>query len=532
MVESQRIKVSSQRYNQSGSDLLAVCESHLPVKFLFDGTGQQDCCGEIIGSDFTGAIDSSVGNSVGRLVMFESKSTDSSGELKEIELRFADDSAVPFPFRARVLKGKVAAGFIPLEPAGGEKVLATVESKPVWTVSNTGGKVTFRTGFALPVLRPDKGLRDILNGERFFELLPLLHFIRTVAGGDAFVRPVLRACFMIDDPNLHRPTYGNVNYDEMARRAARGNYHVSFATVPLDSWFSSRATAQIFQQNSKYLSLLIHGNNHTHKELGGSYTHDERVTLLTQAISRIERLERKAKLPVSRVMAPPHGACSDDMLHDMPGCGCESATISHGSLRSFNNAKPWTRALGYLPSEIIRGCPVMPRWGFPGISKHPVLLACYLNQPRVLMGHHQDLKAGLESLDELADFINSLGVVEWSDMTQISRGNYLCQVTGNVLKVKPFARKLDLTIPGGVTNLHVEEEPRLGEAKWQISAGGRSVSEFTSNQQIPLSPGAGEKVAIALKLDGFVQKPNKYRRVQPWAIMRRLLTEGRDRFVD
>src|ERR1019366_8149913 len=111
-----------------------------------------------------------------------------------------------------------------------------------------------------------------------------------------------------------------------------------------------------------------------------------------QAIHRIERLERAAGCEISRVMAAPHGACSDAMLQEMPGCGFESAAISHGSLRAHNKGKPWARSLGYLPSEIIQGCPVLPRWGMTGNTYNTILLAAYLGQPMILRGHHADLR--------------------------------------------------------------------------------------------------------------------------------------------
>src|SRR5262245_19147313 len=120
--------------------------------------------------------------------------------------------------------------------------------------------------------------------------------------------------------------------------------------------------AEIFRRNSRRLSFCVHGNNHTKRELAQPYSDGERVSLLQQAIRRIETLERKAGVEVSRVMVPPHGACSHEMLEELPQRGFESACISHGSLRAHNRQRPWVRQLGYLPSEMIRNCPVLPRW--------------------------------------------------------------------------------------------------------------------------------------------------------------------------
>ena len=79
-------------------------------------------------------------------------------------------------------------------------------------------------------------MRDLLRPGRFLELLPLAHFLQMVT--DA-VPTELRACFVIDDPNLHALRYGHISYPALAQHAEEHGYHAAMAMIPLDAWFAS-----------------------------------------------------------------------------------------------------------------------------------------------------------------------------------------------------------------------------------------------------------------------------------------------------
>jgi hypothetical protein len=336
---------------------------------------------------------------------------------------------------------------------------------------------------------------------------------------------------MFDDPNLHWRRYGYVDFKQIAANAAKENYHVSFATIPLDSWFTHKQTAALFRTNSRYLSLVIHGNNHTRKELARNYTKPERLYLLNQAIRRIERLERSAALTVCRVMVPPHGACSEEMLGELPACGFEAACLSHGSLRAHNATKPWIRSLGYLPSERIQNCPVLPRWGLSGSTTNAILLAAFLGQPLVLRGHQRDMKDGVELLNQHARHINSLGPVLWSNMTGVSRNNFLWRMEGDTCRLKPLSRNVEFQMPTGASQLLVESSSDGLAETWRVVDGG-SQAELTvlSGQRVSLPNAANAKISVRV----VSAQPDRVGRISnPLVIpfFRRLLTEGRDRFL-
>ena len=58
---------------------------------------------------------------------------------------------------------------------------------------------------------------------------------------------------MLDDPNLHWPTYGFLDYAALVGSAKKHNYHVAIATIPLDGWFVHSAVGQLFRENTAHL---------------------------------------------------------------------------------------------------------------------------------------------------------------------------------------------------------------------------------------------------------------------------------------
>jgi hypothetical protein len=513
--------------------LLSIVESLLPVSFsLSAGHGPDAMLSEVVmqcESNRAGNIESTTEL---RVAVNEWRRSSREIELVEVKVIFADDADVPFPFRGRTVRTKVSAEFKDLSVGENEKVMATADGRTVWVVSVDGLRKRYRSGFGLPIVAANENLRNVLNGHRFLEILPFLHFLRQISESESYEGPALRACFIFDDPNLHWPRYGFVDYSEIANRAASVGYHVSFATIPFDTWFTHKATAEIFRRRPEQISLLIHGNDHTFRECVRRRGKAQRVYMLSQAIHRIARFETVTGLKVSRVMAPPHGACSDDVLEELPKCGFEAATISHGSLRAHNSKRAWTKTLGYLPSELVRGCPVLPRWGVFGNTACTILLAAYLRQPMILMAHQQDLRDGIELLDERARFINSLGPVWWSNMTDLSRASYQWRVAGTTMKIRPLSWKIVVRLARESNSFVIEDPGGFEWRSWKISG---------------LIPGApfhvrsGESVLVPEGFDGalcaeavvdssdFSGSDSVSFGLPVWAACRRLLTESRDR---
>jgi hypothetical protein len=530
MPSSFQIYVHAEAENSAWMDLAPIIECLLPVKFNFLGQRSALIAGEIIHDlDAAGLPSIAAHKSVSILKVPLSKKMALDSDLADITVKFSDDSDVPFPFRGRLLHVKIAEAPEILSPSSDEKILASCDAGPIWTSTTTGGLKCFRSAFAIPAIPNDGTLHDVFHPGRFFEMLPLFHFIHEVCKSSLYEGPPLRACFIFDDPNLHWPRYGFVDFQQIATHATKENYHVSFATIPLDAWFVHSGTAGLFRKNTGRLSLAAHGNNHTHWELARDVPNSTRTSLLNQAVHRIECLDRKAGLSVSRVMVPPHGACSEAMLKELPRCGFEAACISHGSLGFHNKGRFWTKRLGYATSELIEGCSVLPRWGMVGNTTNTILLAAFLRQPIILRGHHQDLKGGVELLDDLARFINSLGSVLWLNMAEMSRINYMQRREGNTLRVKPLAKKVNIQISKTITQLVIENPELQSWDEWRILGMSGTELNVKVGDLIAVSDRLNHVISLEAICESSVSSKNNSTCPAVWAFLRRLLTEGRDR---
>ena len=433
-------------------------------------------------------------------------------------------------FRGRTLFGTVMDRAYPLEVEPGDEVLARIDRDVLWVRRTEGTSDLHLVAIGPPAL-PDKDyLFQYLQSDCWVKLLPILNFLRVISGWEP---PPVRACFMFDDPNLHWKGYGYIKYDLLAQHAREHHYHVSFAMVPLDAWFTHHRTAALFRENKHLLSLLVHGNNHTHKELAISYSEQRRCALVAQALMRIERFERVSGLEVSRVMATPHHACTDEMAGTLVRMGFEAACISRAFMMENNGDKAWPDTIGLNPVEFLAGSlPVIPRFNFGLSSPRRILLAAFFGQAIVPVGHHEDLADGMDLLKKLADLINATVDVQWTDMMSIARSNFCSRRDGKVLRLKLFSRHIRLTVPADITEICVERpwlKAHNAEAlSWRQGQSRVQASSLYQAEPIPTHPGADVEIC-SIHPDLVDPRKLPLHRTPLWMVGRRQLCEGRDR---
>ncbi len=444
----------------------------------------------------------------------------------EIELTSAVDLAECL--RGRTLPHEPFEHVARLEEQVEDKVLARHGNEILWIRSGRGNHSLDLAAVSPPCLRDDEYLFQYFESENWLRLLPLLHFCRELSG---WIFPPIRACFMFDDPNLHWSSYGYIDFAELAAHARANNYHVSFATIPLDRWYVHRGTAALFRENAKWLSLCAHGNNHLYFELTETKKTSEQNALAAQAMRRISELEASTGLKVSRVMTAPHGACSQTMASAFLRAGFEAGCISRSSIMGRNPESRWSPWMGLAPAEFLgEGLSVMPRFHMLWDQTY-ILFSAFLGQPIVPVGHHQDCAGNYELLEKLAGLINSTGEVKWMEMKAISRSNYLTRQSGDTLRVKMFSRRVKLDVPAGIKALELEC-PWLGNATAQFALleDGIVKSTHTSTESIPVIGGRTIEVrALPIQSQNDAAIPELPTPL--WAYARRHLCEGRDRLA-
>ena len=281
---------------------------------------------------------------------------------------------------------------------------------------------------------------------------------------------------MIDDPNLHWPSYGFIDYRELVAHAVQHGYHVGFATVPLDGWLADRRVTALLAQSASVLSLSMHGNDHIARDLDRLSTDAQAEAAIAQALRRIAALERRSGVSVDRVMVPPHSACSEAALRAMFRLGIDAAcsTKPHPWRYDLPAATPLA---GWHPAELVAGgIPVLPRYPFDA-PREDLALQALLGYPLILYGHHGDFAQGLDFLAQAAGEIEALGDdVQWGPLSWIARGNFATRRLGETLLVRMHARRIAIEVPAGVRELRLlVDEPLGGAAGHRVSHAGGSV---------------------------------------------------------
>jgi hypothetical protein len=509
-----------------GSPSLGGTRTTLPRLVLPSGVGARETAAHETAAHETAARETAARGAGSNI-------SGAAGETAPVVL--SDGSSLAQPLRGRAIPESAIADGVPLAPVGGS-VLARVQDRPVWWQVGDATAPLDVSAYPLAGLREGESLRDHLQVGRFMGLLPLVHFIGRVLGAEGWSPPPLRASFVIDDPNLHWPSYGFLKYGELAAHAARHGYHVALATVPIDGWLTDPRVAALLAGNASALSLVMHGNDHVAHELGRLSTDAEAQSAIAQALRRVAALERRSGVKVDRVMTPPHGACSEAALRAMFRLGVEAVSVA--PVYPWRIGRPAATPLAnWQPAEMVAGgLPVLPRYQL-GAPREELALRAMLGQPLILYGHHEDFAEGLDVLAQAASEIDGLGDVQWGPLGQIARGSYATRRLGETLHVRMHARRIAVEVPAGVRALRVLiDEPFGGAAGHRLSHAGGSVDVAfgdgvgVSEPIAVMEPARPTRIDLTLLADRPLRPsevPAPGVRLWPW--LRRALAEGNDR---
>jgi hypothetical protein len=407
--------------------------------------------------------------------------------------------------------------------------LAKVGEQTLWTVEQHGDQEHHRVGVDVPVFTEKDFFYNYFRELRWFAMVPLLHFLRRLLGPDGWPAPEPRASFIIDDPNLHHRSYGYIDFKKLANHGAAQNYHATIATVPLDAWYFDRKVVDLFQTHKKQISLMMHGVNHVADELARSYTEQDALSLLATGLRRIADLESRSGVAVARIMAAPHGAFAEFLADLMVRLGYEGACISIGSLLRWNREKLWPTNLGFSMAQPLGNL------GFPafhriGLSETDVRLSAFLGHPVIVTMHHQDCVSNFARLEAMANTVNSIDSVRWMGIEEISKTNFVSKTENGALHIWPYSRHFVVPLSSEITEVEVCRSLYCGGFTIDLHNHRRDGAEAA----VPNIPARHRISNNTLEIFFPPSNALDYKHVASksvglWPIVRRILTEARDR---
>jgi hypothetical protein len=453
-----------------------------------------------------------------------------SGPGQTIDVALADNAGLDRRLRGQTLNDRHLGALTPLTAETGTEVLASASSAgPLWTRRERLDVVAI----APEELAAGEPLRARLGRGRSLALLPLLELLRSLTKDEGWQPPPLRATFLLDDPNLHWPSYGHLKLPELAQHSREHGYHLALAMVPLDAWFA-HPTAAAALHDQRSLSLLVHGNDHFGGELGDVDAAAKALELVAQAQRRSDAFERRTAIPVSRVMAPPHEECSEIAARALARTGFDAITMTRPYPWLALKQAGWLMApagagalAGWRPADLTPGnLPVLLRHPLSDQNCSPaeLVLRAYLDQALILYGHHDDLADGLGVLSRRTTEVNRLGHARWSSLAEIAATSFEQRRDGNLLRLRPYTRRIAAEVPDGVTHVVIEPPPGFepGE-RVRYSTETTPVGEpFPISAERPLELSLEASDAVA---PGSVPAPRR----RPWPLARRIAGEARDR---
>jgi len=274
--------------------------------------------------------------------------------------------------------------------------------------------------------------------ESFFQIVPLLMFLRYSCGERCWHTSGHYANLTIDDPWIREP-YGSLSYTKLLEEMKKANFHLTIGFIPWNYDRSEPEAVSIFKDYPDKFSISIHGNNHDHYEFYKYKTNSKdpwpakplpvQEANIKQAIARMEKFKKLTGLSYDRVMVFPHNIAPSKTLGMLKKYNflatCNSTNIP---LESDEPSDPLFKLR--VISLDFENFTSIKRYPVNSLSQVDIAINLFLDNPVLLYGHvyaYDDMfSGGIDAFNKTAEMVNNLQPdIIWQNLGHISKHLYL-----------------------------------------------------------------------------------------------------------
>jgi len=130
----------------------------------------------------------------------------------------------------------------------------------------------------------------------------------------------------------------------------------------------------------------------------------------------------------------------------------------------------------------------------------------------------------LDTITKVANYVNRLPAVQWSDASTLIKSCFLTRTDGSRLHVQPFASHIAVSIPPSVHSVVIQDEEVSERTPWVADDSNPKRRELNGTDW-PVTPGSVVEFRRASRVVPATAQPTG----SLWAPIRRMLCETRDR---
>lgn len=411
------------------------------------------------------------------------------------------------------------------------QTIMLADDRPVFLRLSSASCQTFLlAGSDLPDI--DQSLsRDQGIEEYYDRIIPFLILLRYCFGRQCWHGPESTARLIVDDPLL-ADRYGFLDYSTLLTSMQREHYGTSIAFIPWNYRRTSQRTAGWLSGKEAYVSVCVHGCDHTNKEFD-SPDQDALMRKAGLALERMEQHQVRTQLPFERVMVFPQGRFSTSALLALRAANYLAAVNS--TCFPTDDAQEPLRIADFLRVAITRfhGFPIF-------IRRYPRQLIdfafdIFLGRPVFVVEHHQYFRDGCGQLEE---FVGKLRTLEpslsWPTLSsQLVKSCMMRYISDDLIEVQFYTRRFQIknTMASRCRFILEKDEPEPSAVSAVLVDGNGvsfSVSESRVRFEIEIDPGEQGNIEIVDHRRPLIPKRQPGVTYSLGVLLRRSLSEFRD----